>query len=80
MFPERKAEALNLFLEVTLLDPAHLKDHMEGFAFDRLQDPNKSAKDAFAYLSNQAPPPPIHDKAALGQWFTQYIQPGMDAL
>lgn len=51
-------------------------------AFDtaREQNTGKSAKDAFAYLSNQAPPPPMHDKAALGAWFTQYIKPGMDAL
>jgi len=34
MFLEKKAEALNLFLQTTLLDPAYLKDHMEGFAFD----------------------------------------------
>lgn len=51
-------------------------------AFDtqREQDPAKSAKDAFAMLSNQAPPPPLNDKAALGAWFTQYIQPGMNSL
>lgn len=53
---------------------------MEGFDFAREQNPGKSAKDAFAYLANQAPAPPIHDKAALGQWFSQYIQPGMNAL
>jgi len=53
---------------------------MEGFDTAREQDTGKSAKDAFAYLSNQAPPPPINDKAKLGAWFSQYIQPGMDAL
>jgi hypothetical protein len=53
---------------------------MEGFNFGREQNTGKSAKDAFAYLSNQAPPPPINDKAALGQWFDQYIAPGMNAL
>lgn len=52
---------------------------MEGFDFSREQNTGKSAKDAFAYLSNQAPPPP-QDKAALGQWFEQYIRPGMDQL
>ena len=52
---------------------------MEGFDFSREQNTGKSAKDAFAYLANQAPPPP-QDKAALGQWFQQYIQPGMDQL
>ena len=56
------------------------KHAMEGFDFNREQNPGKSAKDAFAYLSNQAPPPPINDKAALGQWFNQYIRPGMNAL
>lgn len=52
---------------------------MEGFDFSREQNTGKSAKDAFAYLANQAPPPP-QDKAALGAWFQQYIQPGMDQL
>ena len=56
------------------------KHAMEGFDFAREQNTGKSAKDAFAYLANQAPPPPLHDKAALGAWFTQYIKPGMDAL
>ena len=53
---------------------------MEGFDFAREQNTGKSAKDAFASLSNQAPPPPLQDKAALGAWFNQYIKPGMDAL
>lgn len=53
---------------------------MEGFDFKREQNTGKSAKDAFAYLSNQAPPPPLHDKAALGAWFKQHIEPGMNAL
>lgn len=53
---------------------------MEGFDFNREQNTGKSAKDAFAYLANQAPPPPIQDKAALGAWFKQYIEPGMNAL
>lgn len=53
---------------------------MEGFDFAREQDPAKSAKDAFAYFSNQAPPPPLNDKAALGVWFKTYIQPGMQQL
>lgn len=51
----------------------------EGFNFNRAQDVNKSAKDSFAELSKRAPDAPINDKAALGAWFTQYIQPGMDA-
>lgn len=53
---------------------------MEGFNFNREQNTGKSAKDAFAYLANQAPPPPLNDKAALGQWFNTYIAPGMNAL
>jgi hypothetical protein len=53
---------------------------MEGFDCQREQNTGKSAKDAFAFLANQAPPPPLHDKAALGAWFTQYIQPGMNDL
>jgi hypothetical protein len=53
---------------------------MEGFDFNREQNTGKSAKDAFAYLSQQAPPPPINDKAALGKWAEQYIVPGMNAL
>ena len=52
----------------------------EGFNFEREQNPGKSAKDAFAYLANQAPPPPFEDKAALGEWFKTHIQPGMDQL
>ena len=53
---------------------------MEGFNFGREQNTGKSAKDAFAYLANQAPPPPINDKAALGKWAEQYIVPGMNQL
>lgn len=53
---------------------------MEGFNFAREQNPGKSAKDAFAMLANQAPPPPLQDKAALGAWFKQYIEPGMNSL
>ncbi len=56
------------------------KHAMEGFDFQREQNTGKSAKDAFAYLANQAPPPPLNDKNALGAWFNQYIKPGMDAL
>lgn len=51
-------------------------------AFDtaRLQQPGKSAKDAFVMLANQAPGPPFGDKAALAAWFNKYIKPGMDNL
>jgi len=50
----------------------------EGFNFDRDQDVNKSAKDSFAELAKRAPDAPIGDKNALGQWFQQYIQGGMN--
>jgi hypothetical protein len=50
----------------------------EGFNFDREQNVNKSAKDSFAELSKRAPAAPIHDKQALGGWFQQYIQGGMN--
>jgi hypothetical protein len=53
---------------------------MEGFDFAREQNTGKSAKDAFAFLSNNAPPPPINNKQALGAWFSQYVAPGMNAL
>lgn len=53
---------------------------MEGFDFNREQNTGKSAKDAFAYLANQAPPPPLNDKAALQAWAEHYIVPGMKAL
>lgn len=52
----------------------------EGFDFGREQNPQKSAKDAFAFYANQAPPPPTSDKAALGAWFSRYIKPGMEKL
>lgn len=52
----------------------------EGFDFQRAQDPNRSAKDAFADLSRRAPVAPTHDKNALGQWFQQHIRPGMQSL
>lgn len=50
----------------------------EGFDFTRPQNVQKSAKDSFAELSNKAPLAPIQDKQALGQWFQQYIQNGMN--
>jgi hypothetical protein len=53
---------------------------MEGFDLSREQNTGKSAKDAFAFLSNNAPPPPINNKAQLGAWFNQYVAPGMNAL
>jgi hypothetical protein len=56
--------------------------HYDYSAFNtgREQDPAKSAKDAFAMISNQAPPPPFQSKPAMAQWFNQYVKPGMDAL
>lgn len=53
---------------------------MEGFDLQRAQDPSFSAKDAFAQAVQAAPePPPGEDKAALGAWFTQYVQPFMES-
>lgn len=53
---------------------------MEGFDFRREQNTGKSAKDAFAYFANNAPPPPTNNKVALGEWFKTNIAPKMDAL
>lgn len=52
----------------------------EGFDLNRAQDPNKSAKDSFLDLSRRpgVPDAPLQDKNALGQWFQQYIQNGMN--
>jgi hypothetical protein len=57
-----------------------LTQTFEGFDFNRAQDPRRSAKDAFLDLSKKAPVAPIHDKNALGQWFTQHVAPGMNEL
>ena len=51
-----------------------------AFNTGRQQDPQKSAKDAFVYLTNKAPAPPMGSKAQLANWFNTYIRPGMDAL
>jgi len=51
-----------------------------AFNTGREQDPDQSAKDAFALISNQAPPPPFQDKRQMANWFNQYVRPGMDAL
>lgn len=51
-----------------------------AFNTAREQDPGTSAKDAFAMLSNQAPPPPFASKPELTTWFLQNIRPQMDAL
>lgn len=51
-----------------------------AFNTGRQQDPGTSAKDAFAMLSNQAPPPPFGDRNAFKAWMNQYVVPGMNAL
>lgn len=51
-----------------------------AFNTGRAQDPSKSAKDAFAGLSSNAPPPPLHDRNAMRAWFEQHIAPGMNSL
>ena len=38
MFLEKKAEALDMYLKATLLDPQEVSKHMEGIAFDLGQD------------------------------------------
>jgi hypothetical protein len=59
---------------------------MEGFDFNRLQQTGKSAKDAFAHLSQQAAaqgnvaPLDSLDKQAYGNWFNQFIAPGLKSL
>lgn len=54
---------------------------MEGFNLTRAQDPSFSVKDAFAAAvrSPGIPPPPGEDKAALGEWFAQYVAPSIEA-
>ena len=56
-----------------------LQNTFEGFDFTREQNTKKSAKDSFAHHSKAAGPAPIHDKAALGQWFDQRVRPGLQA-
>jgi hypothetical protein len=65
------------------------KQAMEGFDFNREQNTGKSAKDAFAYLSNQAAEgghaAPLHDtspeaKQHYADWFNSYIKDGMNDL
>lgn len=52
---------------------------LSAFNMGRAQDPNKSAKDSYADLASKAPPPPLHDRAAMKAWFEQHIAPGMNA-
>ena len=51
-----------------------------AFNTGREQDPAKSAKDAYAMLTNSAPPPPFSDRAAYRAWRNQHVVPGMNAL
>lgn len=51
-----------------------------AFNTAREQKPRASAKDAFAMVSNGAPPPPFGNKAALADWFNQYVRPGFESL
>jgi hypothetical protein len=50
----------------------------DGFDFARPQDPQRSAKDAFAMLAREAGTMPATGGAE--QWFAQQIAPGMDRL
>jgi hypothetical protein len=68
------------YLRETLQNSRPSTVPFEGFNFERLQNPQKSAKDAFAQAVKNAPPPPGEDKQALEEWFNQYIRPQMEAL
>ena len=54
MFLEKKSEALDLFVEVSLRDPKYVHDHLEGFAFDIGADhgPDCSLDDIQRQLAN----------------------------
>lgn len=56
------------------------KHDYSAFDTQRAQNVNASAKDAYAALSNMAPPPPFQDRAAFRAWRDKYIVPGMNAL
>lgn len=51
----------------------------EGFNFDRVQDPQKSAKDAFAALAKRSTYMP-RTKPECEQWFNTFIREGMEEL
>lgn len=68
------------YLRDTLQNSTPSTVPFEGFNFEREQNPQKSAKDAFAQAVKNAPPPPGEDKQALEVWFNQYIRPQMEAL
>lgn len=51
----------------------------EGFNFNRVQDPQKSAKDAFAALAKRSTYMP-HTKAECEEWFNTHIRQGMEEL
>ena len=55
------------------------RDLFEGFNFDREQNVQKSAKDAFASLAGQFGSVPA-TKAEAESWFKQNIQSGMESL
>jgi hypothetical protein len=50
----------------------------DGFDLARPQDPQRSAKDAFAMLARQAGSMPAPAEAEA--WFSQHVAPGMSAL
>lgn len=58
------------------------KGNFDYSAFNtaREQNPGKSAKDAFAMVSNMAPPAPFSNRAALPNWFNSYVRPGFESL
>lgn len=63
----------------TLSKGALRRDLFEGFNFDREQNVQKSAKDAFASLAGQFGSVPA-TKSEAESWFNQNVKAGMEAL
>lgn len=63
--------------DMSMLSGASLK--FEGFNFDRAQDVNSSAKDAFAMLAKKSGTLP-QTKSEAESWFNTYIKSGMEEL
>jgi len=64
---------------LTTLGPAKGRVLLEGFNLAREQNPQKSAKDAFAMLAQRADYMP-RTKADCETWFNTYIRQGMEEL
>ena len=68
--------ALTATLPVQAIGPAPI---FEGFNFERVQNPQKSAKDAFAMLAKRAGTMPM-TKPDAESWFNARIKPGLEEL